>query len=594
MKNFFFQLLPLTLLLLAPWAPNCQAAEIPSTLQNILSAAEPDEEIPVIIEFRNKVRRSAFSTLDMKSRKKALLNELRRRADLDQASLLNVLKKNSKRKQRSLWIINGLATTVTPAEIDSIISRPEVLEVRYDTPLYFSEDPPPASSAVRWNLESVGADQLWAAGVFGQGVVIASMDTGVDYRHNQLRDNWRGGPNSWFDPHGEHALPYDADGHGTQVMGIMAARNTGETPIGMAPLAQWIAVKIFDDQGRALISDIHAGFQWLLDPDGNPGTDDSPHIVNNSWGLPSTRDTCYTEFSNDVDLLRNMGIAVVFAAGNLGAGPSSISPANYTNVFSVGAVDENWSITDFSSQGPSACSDTAIFPTAVAPGYLVNTTDLTLNGAFPDSTALTSGTSVAAPHVSGALALLLSYDRDASPESLEAALVQTTRDLGPSGDDTAYGNGLIDVAQAFTFLTGVPLSCTDLDQDGFFMEAGCGTDVDCNDDAPAIYPGATEIVLDGIDQDCNRFDLSIAVTTALYRSEKDKLIIFATSTLKRRAKLKVDIPGIGVKELKWNSVRKRWQKRIRNASLKGLQADPATTLTVFGKEGSMDQVLTVE
>jgi bacillopeptidase F len=102
------------------------------------------------------------------------------------------------------------------------------------------------------------------------------MDTGVDYLHPDLADKWRGGANSWYDPNGEHATPYDANGHGTGVMGILVGGTAGGTAIGVAPGAQWIAVKLFDDTGEASESDIHLGLQWFLDPDGNPDTDDVP------------------------------------------------------------------------------------------------------------------------------------------------------------------------------------------------------------------------------------------------------------------------------------------------------------------------------
>ena len=108
-------------------------------------------------------------------------------------------------------------------------------------------------------------------GVRGQGVVIASMDTGVDATHPDLSATWRGGGNSWFDPNGQHATPTDVSGHGTQTMGVMVGRSVGGSAIGMAPDARWIAVKIFNDRGVTTTTMIHRGFQWLLDPDGEPG-----------------------------------------------------------------------------------------------------------------------------------------------------------------------------------------------------------------------------------------------------------------------------------------------------------------------------------
>ena len=169
------------------------------------------------------------------------------------------------------------------------------------------------------------------------------MDSGVDPDHPDLKARYRGGSNSWYDPHGQHSAPFDADGHGTQVMGVMVGGASGGSAIGVAPEARWIAVKIFDDSGKAPLSAIHQGFQWLLDPDGDPDTDDAPDVVNNSWGFVENLNECVEEFQSDVEALRAADIGVVFAAGNGGPLPAtSISPANLPGSFSVGFIDGDY------------------------------------------------------------------------------------------------------------------------------------------------------------------------------------------------------------------------------------------------------------
>ena len=174
-----------------------------------------------------------------------------------------------------------------------------------------------------------------------------------------------------------------------------------------------------------------------------------------------------------------------------GGAASSISPANNSGAFAVGAVEQSGSICSSSNQGPSACGG-GIYPGTVAPGYLVNTADLTSDGSFPAATTLVSGTSFAAPHVSGAMALLLSSNPDLTPDDLESAITQSSTDLGEPGEDNIFGYGLVNVANALAFLATAS-QCTDVDADGYFAEPGCGTPVDCDDTRPDVFPDATGI-----------------------------------------------------------------------------------------------------
>jgi subtilisin family serine protease len=183
-------------------------------------------------------------------------------------------------------------------------------------------------------------------------------------------------------------------------MGIMVGGETGGTAIGLAPQASWIAVKIFNDQGGSNATAIHQGYQWLLDPDGDPATADAPHVINNSWTF--SYPSCDLEFELDIASLRAAGILPVFAAGNGGPNfETSYSPANNPSAFAVGATDNNNQLYGFSSRGPSNCGGSSgVFPELVAPGMGIRTADL--YGLYWDAT----GTSMAAPHVAGGLALL--------------------------------------------------------------------------------------------------------------------------------------------------------------------------------------------
>jgi len=249
-------------------------------------------------------------------------------------------------------------------------------------------------------------------------------------------------------------------------MGIMVGSDAGGTAIGVAPDARWIAVKIFNDAGVAQISAIHGGFQWLLDPDGVPGTDDAPDVVNASWGLGNPG-TCDPEFQQDMLMLKTAGIVVVQAAGNDGPNAStSVSPANNPAGFAVGAVDGASAVAGFSSRGPSACDGT-IFPELVAPGVAVRTADLSFGGMLNYATV--SGTSFASPHVAGAAALLLSALPGKSVLEVELSLKLSATDFGAPQPDQAYGYGMMNVLAAYNRLStdiNCPAGSPDVDGDG--------------------------------------------------------------------------------------------------------------------------------
>ena len=334
--------------------------------------------------------------------------------------------------------------SVTPDEIPIV---PAAIEV----PAAPASASAPSSAAPESNLSKVNAPAMWALGYTGQGVVVANLDSGVDIAHPDLSGRWRGGTNSWFDPYGQHpSVPTDLSGHGTATMAVIVGGDAGGTSIGMAPGATWIAARIFNDSGTATATAIHAAFQWVLDPDDNPATADAPEVVNNSWayGTPG----CNLAFQPDLQALLSAGIVPVFAAGNYGPGAStSVSPANYPEALAVGGTKATDAIDGTSSRGPSACGETSsTYPELVAPGVNIHTADLF--GLYQAAT----GTSMAAPHVAGALALLLSAHPGLSASSLAAALTGSAIDRGTAGPDNTYGYGRLDVLAAHNALAGGP------------------------------------------------------------------------------------------------------------------------------------------
>lgn len=422
------------------------------SLRQEVESAQSDEMITVIVTLREQTNLRRIAEANRARRLERVVKALRHTADDEQKGLRALLEQRRSEglvsRIEPLWIFNGLILTATPAVIQEVAQRGEVLRITPNETIPAPQPLPATASLPEPNLEVINAPALWDLGLRGQGIVVANMDTGVDASHPDLAAQWRGGTNSWFDPNGEHpTTPTDVHGHGTWTMGVMVGRDAGGTAIGVALEAQWIAVKIFNDSGAANVEGIHQGFQWLLDPDGNPQTPDAPHVVNNSWAFGNPG--CNLEFQLDLQALRAAGILPVFAAGNSGPNPgTSHSPANYPEAFAVGATDNDDGMYFYSSRGPSACGeDWTVFPEISAPGVNIRTVDL-----FGTYTSA-SGTSLAAPHAAGALALLLSANPALSADQQAAALIQSAVDLGLPGPDNDYGYGRLDVLAAYYWLT---------------------------------------------------------------------------------------------------------------------------------------------
>ena len=256
----------------------CGQGVITQDLSNRIEYLGQKDKVRVIIKFTDRLDTKNLRRRGRKSFRRHLNTSLRSRANLSQRQVRKFLQNNTERKVKPLWIVNALAAEIPAGLIETLSLYPQVESIEFDILVTSAINPPAIDAGASWNISAIGADTLWNLGYTGSGVVVASMDTGVDGAHPDLISTWRGGSNSWFDPHNQYSFPTDTDGHGTQTMGVILASQA----IGVAPSANWIAVKIFDDTGSSAISDIHAGFQWLMDPDDDPNTDDAPDIVNNS------------------------------------------------------------------------------------------------------------------------------------------------------------------------------------------------------------------------------------------------------------------------------------------------------------------------
>jgi subtilisin family serine protease len=440
------------------------AVKIAPAVQAHLASLQQDETITVIVQLRQQAKLPPGKNIGRAEQASGVVEALKVTAEKTQGAVKNLLetKKSQGRVQSYIpfWIFNGFSVTATADVIQELAAHPDVLSITPDQVDIVPASAPSALSNPEANISLINAPALWSKGYTGQGVVVASMDSGVSLSHATLATRWRGGSNSWYDPYGQHSTPADVSGHGTWTMGVMVGGDEDGSSIGVAPGAQWIAVKIFNDAGASTATAIHQGYQWLLDPDGNPSTSDAPQVVNNSWTFAAPG--CNLDFEPDLQALRAAGILPVFAAGNGGPGTgTSYSPANNPSAFAVGAINNSSVIYGLSSRGPTTCGgSTGVFPELVAPGVNIYTTDLV--GFYTTA----SGTSLAAPHVTGGLALLLSAFPTLTVSQQESTLLSSAVDLGTAGPDDVYGYGRLDLLAAYNLLAPPPPALTPLTPSG--------------------------------------------------------------------------------------------------------------------------------
>ncbi len=288
-----------------------------------------------------------------------------------------------------------------------------------------------------WGVPHIRAPHAWhALGIDGTGSVVAIVDTGVDWTHPVLQANYRGDVNNhtahWFDAStAASPVPTDTFGHGTHVAGSAV----GQEGYGVAPNAKWIGVNIFEEDGFAYESAILAGFQWLLAPNGDASL--APDVVNNSWGGGSPSQAIKDGFA----ALHAAGIMTVNSAGNNGRVENAVAlPAALDDVLAVGATDHREMAAWFSSRGPSVLSE-QIKPTLSAPGVQILSS-------YPSGRyAIMSGTSMAAPHVAGLVALLRQVDGGLDHTALTNILT-TTATMGTNTPNFDLGWGIVDAYRA--------------------------------------------------------------------------------------------------------------------------------------------------
>ncbi|MCO5192229.1 MAG: S8 family serine peptidase [Anaerolineae bacterium] len=432
---------------------------------------------------------SAADQLDTKAAKGAFVfDTLTTHAQRTQAPLIADLQKRGVEFQ-SFWVANMIWVRSDLTVAQALAQRSDVAylfanpTVHLEEPMITPERHDP--SGIEWNIAQIGAPTAWANGFTGQGIVIGGQDTGYDWDHPALINQYRGWNGAsadhdynWHDSiHSGGGVcganspePCDDHSHGTHTMGTMVGDDGGSNQIGVAPGATWIGCRNMD-QGNGTPATYTECYEWFIAPypvGGDPILDadptKAPHVINNSWSCPVSEgctnpDMLLTVVNN----VRAAGILTAHAAGNSGSSCGSINTpaAIYDASFTVGATDSANNIAGFSSRGPvNSFSAAPMFvnrahwmkPDISAPGVGIRSS--VPGGGYAGGW---SGTSMATPHVAGGVALLLSAQPDliGDVDAIEIwlqgeAMPRTTsqgcgHDLPTAVPNNVYGWGRLDV-----------------------------------------------------------------------------------------------------------------------------------------------------
>ncbi len=454
-------------------------------LQEELNSVERlDQKISIRIQMLDKVdafeMHKEFVRLETPIQERAIqiVSSLQEKSSETQSEILNTIKSTHPEVFESLrnyWIVNNIYAEAPINLIYELGKRDDIafidLNADISSPLEIVESEPAnfeSTEAMEPGLAAINAPALWALGYTGKGLLVYDYDTGVCAEHPAIKKRFLANrfpmDQSWYGYFRDFPNEINSD-HGTHTLGTILGEGlpSGDT-IGVAPAAYWIACDLVTTTVEALppLENIVAAYEWALDSDENPETTyDIPAVINNSWRW---RDEADTVHCNDyiVDLMNALeaaGIASVFSGGNSGPNNTSVNApqrinTTIVNTFSVGSINANsdeFAISTFSTRGPLQCpatdSSLIIHPEVVAPGQSVR------SSTGMNSYESKSGTSMAAPHVSGAVLLLKEAFPNLSGADLLTALYFTASDMGTPGEDNTFGMGLIDCLAAFEYLS---------------------------------------------------------------------------------------------------------------------------------------------
>ncbi|WP_217924824.1 S8 family serine peptidase [Miltoncostaea oceani] len=327
------------------------------------------------------------------------------------------------------WVMNSARVRVSAEELERLASSGRVESIVDDraavraTALQPAQTAPPTS----WALQRIGSLGAPASAPLGQGITVGVIDTGIAPGHPALAGKIAG----WRDTVGGNPTPHDVHGHGTAVASFIVGGSSGSwSRLGVAPEARLLVAKGLDDAGAGNAGPLLAAAQWMADPDGNPATADQPVAVNNSWASSVPNQPWLQTM---IRAWRSLGIIPVFAAGNEGPAEATISsPADYPESFTVGSVDEDDRVSSFSSRGPVIWAPPGEVPVALSKPEILAPGGLVPGASAKGGVAFWSGTSVSAPLVAGAFAIIAQQTPGATVDQRIAILRSAAR-IGQDG-----------------------------------------------------------------------------------------------------------------------------------------------------------------
>ena len=457
-------------------------------LREEMNRRNDDEQMTVIVIMksqydRTQLNRRANYFTTRAERREFVVNELKDFSAASQYDLRHTLAEMEHNgmvtEPTVLWMANALYFDATKAAIQDIARRNDIEIIGFAKEYNWIPESDAARQAVATreitqNVIKVGANQVWEQGYLGQGVVVAVIDTGVNYNHVDVADHlWDGGsefPHHGYDVKNHDNDPMDDQGHGSHCSGTVLGDGTAGSQTGMAPEATLMCVKCLDNTGNGGAQNISEGIQWAVEH----GCD----MFSMSLGLPLSSIPDRTLLRHTCEAALDAGIVAAIAAGNEGNQtwmypiPNNVrvpgscpppymddvqgeNPGGLTCSVCVGAVDYNDAAAYFSSRGPVTWQNTEFGDYPYQPGIGLIRPDVCAPGVdikslnYESNTGYTymSGTSMATPCVAGCMALMLSKDINLTPSDVCRILEETAVPLS-TGKSNTFGFGRVNVLAA--------------------------------------------------------------------------------------------------------------------------------------------------